>query len=187
MSWIKTISPSEANTKLKTIYNKYLNDNAVIDNVMMVHSLRPNTLNGHMQLYKNTLHNLENTLPQWFLELLGVYTSSLNKCEYCFTHHSDNLMHLIEDKQTAIKMIVQIENDSFNSSIFNEQQLKLLAYAKKLTQKPSAVHKKMITDLKAVGVSEEEILEANQVVAYFNYANRTVLGLGVSLETTKSV
>ena len=30
------------------------------------------------------------------------------------------------------------------------------------------------------GVSDGEILEINQVVAYFAYANRTVLGLGCS-------
>lgn len=33
-----------------------------------------------------------------------------------------------------------------------------------------------------VGFTHGEILEINQVVAYFNYANRTVLGLGVDVE-----
>jgi uncharacterized protein YciW len=32
------------------------------------------------------------------------------------------------------------------------------------------------------GLSDGEILEVNQVVAYFAYANRTVLGLGVTTE-----
>jgi uncharacterized protein YciW len=36
--------------------------------------------------------------------------------------------------------------------------------------------------LKAAGFSDSEILEINQVVSYFNYANRTVLGLGVNLD-----
>ena len=31
-----------------------------------------------------------------------------------------------------------------------------------------------------MNLSDGEILEINQVVSYFNYANRTVLGLGVS-------
>jgi len=33
--------------------------------------------------------------------------------------------------------------------------------------------------LRTAGWNDGEILEINQVVAYFNYANRTVLGLGV--------
>ena len=32
------------------------------------------------------------------------------------------------------------------------------------------------------GASDEEILEVNQVCAYFNYSNRTLNGLGVSTE-----
>jgi len=36
--------------------------------------------------------------------------------------------------------------------------------------------------LRLAGWSDGEILEINQVASYFNYANRTVLGLGISLE-----
>ncbi len=34
--------------------------------------------------------------------------------------------------------------------------------------------------LRQAGLGDGEILEINQVVSYFAYANRTVLGLGVS-------
>ena len=34
--------------------------------------------------------------------------------------------------------------------------------------------------LRNAGLDDGEILEINQVTAYFNYANRTVLGLGCS-------
>ena len=36
--------------------------------------------------------------------------------------------------------------------------------------------------LRDTGFSDGEVLEINQVTAYFNYANRTVLGLGISTE-----
>jgi uncharacterized protein YciW len=36
--------------------------------------------------------------------------------------------------------------------------------------------------LRKAGLSDGEILEINQVTAYFAYANRTVLGLGISTE-----
>ena len=39
-----------------------------------------------------------------------------------------------------------------------------------------------IDNLRAAGFDEGEILEINQVTAYFNYANRTVLGLGINTE-----
>jgi uncharacterized protein YciW len=39
-----------------------------------------------------------------------------------------------------------------------------------------------IEALKAAGFTDGEILEINQVTAYFAYANRTVLGLGINTE-----
>jgi len=54
-----------------------------------------------------------------------------------------------------------------------------IAYAKALTLDAKSLEKKNIIDLKTMGFSDGEILEINQVVSYFNYANRTVLGLGV--------
>lgn len=182
MSWIEIIKPEQANIKLKNTYDKYFGNKQNIDNVMLVHSLRPNTLKGHIELYKNTLHNIENTLPKWFLEFIGTYTSFLNKCQYCFKHHSNNIAHLVDDKNLVIKMIVQLENDKFTNELFSEKEIELLNYTKKLTQKPASINKTYINKLKSLGVSDGEILEVNQVVAYFNYSNRTVLGLGVTLE-----
>ena len=40
----------------------------------------------------------------------------------------------------------------------------------------------IIKKLRTAGYSDGEILEINQVSAYFSYANRTVLGLGCSTE-----
>ena len=34
--------------------------------------------------------------------------------------------------------------------------------------------------LQEIGINDGEILEVNQVVAYFNYSNRLLNGLGVS-------
>jgi uncharacterized protein YciW len=44
---------------------------------------------------------------------------------------------------------------------------------------PDAVTENDITALREAGLDDGEILEINQVSAYFGYANRTVLGLGV--------
>ncbi|WP_425387758.1 hypothetical protein [Deinococcus peraridilitoris] len=39
-----------------------------------------------------------------------------------------------------------------------------------------------LADMRAAGVDDGEILEVNQVVSYFAYANRTVLGFGVTTQ-----
>ena len=55
-------------------------------------------------------------------------------------------------------------------------------YAKKLTLEAEKIKKEDIEILKESGFSEGEILEINQVASYFNYVNRTVLGLGVNIK-----
>ena len=55
-----------------------------------------------------------------------------------------------------------------------------MAYARKLTEAPAALEERDIQELRAAGYDDGQILEINQVCAYFSYANRTVLGLGCS-------
>ena len=63
--------------------------------------------------------------------------------------------------------------------VFEEKWLKGMNYAHKLTLSPGKLKQQDVADLQEVHFSDGEILEMNQVISYFNYANRTVLGLGV--------
>ncbi len=181
MSWIKVIPFEEATGKLKVIYNKIKGPNNQIDNVLSIHSLRPHTLVGHMSLYKNTLHHSNNTFPNWFLELLGTYTSYLNNCTYCYKHHFEGMKRFLKDDKKAEQLKFHIENNTLHK-ILDVKELELANYTKKLTLKTDSISEKDIKDLKSLGIDDGEILEVNQVVAYFNYANRTVLGLGVNTD-----
>ena len=58
----------------------------------------------------------------------------------------------------------------------------LLVYARQLTLEPAALTEQSIQDLRDAGTDDGEILEVNQVAGYFAYANRAVLGLGVTLD-----
>lgn len=179
MSWIKEISFEEATGKLKQVYKKVTGPNNNVDNILSAHSLRPHTLTGHMSLYKNVLHNSNNTLPKWYLETIGVYVSSLNQCQYCVDHHFSGLKRLVNDDSKSSLIYNSIQSDSFGVELSKSEQIGL-AYAKQLTTSPSLVNENMLNDMRANGFSDGEILEINQVTAYFNYANRTVLGLGIN-------
>lgn len=56
MSWIKTIPYKEATGKLRRLYDKVKGPKDNVDNVLLIHSLRPHSLVGHMAIYKNVLH-----------------------------------------------------------------------------------------------------------------------------------
>jgi uncharacterized peroxidase-related enzyme len=58
----------------------------------------------------------------------------------------------------------------------------LCRYARKLTLEPAAMHEGDLEPLRALGLDDRAIVDANQVVAYFNYVNRIAEGLGVEVE-----
>ena len=66
--------------------------------------------------------------------------------------------------------------------VLQGKDLALMRYAGKLTKTPGEMVAEDVLFAKREGASDEEILEVNQVCAYFNYSNRTLNGLGVSTE-----
>ena len=181
MTWIKTIPYKEADLKLQKIYDRVKSPDGQIDNILMAHSLRPHTLVGHMTLYKNVLHNSNNTLPKWYLETIGTLVSLLNKCEYCVLHHFHGLKRLLQNDAEANK-IFSVLQSGFYSQHFEGKYYAGLRYAKELTLMPHRVDENNMAFLHNAGLDDGEILEINQVVSYFNYANRTVLGLGITTD-----
>ena len=105
MSWIKIVSYNDSAGTLRKLYDRVKGANNYIDNILVVHSLRPPTLKGHLALYKNVLHHRDNTIPKWLLEALGVYVSHLNSCAYCVNHHFEGLKTLVDnsDKSEQIR------------------------------------------------------------------------------------
>lgn len=181
MSWIKIIEYDQAAPPLKKLYDRVKGPDNYIDNILKVHSLRPHTLKGHMVLYKNVLHHQQNTLPKWLLETLGVYVSLLNNCAYCVEHHFAGLKRLIQDDVKSNQIREALERNQ-PKDFFNGKELALLQYAYKVTRELRQMEATDLIPLRNNGLNDGEILEANQVISYFNYANRTVLGLGVTIQ-----
>lgn len=181
MSWISIIQYNQATSQLKRIYDRIKGPNNNVDNVMLIHSLRPHTLIGHMTLYKQVLHNSNNTLPKWYLEALGVYVSYLNTCDYCLDHHFEGFKRIYPDPDQADLFKETVVNDRLQD-FFDDKYFAGAQYAKKLTLHHHTITKADIDKLREAGFPDGEILEINQVVSYFNYVNRTVVGLGVNTD-----
>lgn len=179
MTWIKTVTYEESEGELRRLYDRIKGPDNNVDNIMLAHSLRPHSMQGHMTLYKYVLHHPRNELTKAYLETLGVYVSWLNKCEYCFEHHYAGMARLLGDEVRAAE-IRQALMANTPEEAFEGAELAGLQYARQLTEAALQVSDSDIVGLRSAGFSDGEILEINQVTAYFAYANRTVLGLGIS-------
>jgi len=181
MTWIKTVSYEDADGELKNLYDRIKGPDNNIDNIMLAHSLRPHSMQGHMTLYKYVLHHPRNALPKAYLEAIGVYVSSLNNCEYCLEHHFAGMARLIDDAARSDEIRKALVNRRPEDA-FSGAELAGLQYAARLTTAADELTPNDIMALQEAGLDDGEILEINQVSAYFAYANRTVLGLGVGTE-----
>ena len=178
-AWIRMIPLAAATGKLRELYERVTTPHGTVDNVMRAHSLRPATMEGHVVLYRSVLHSADNTLPFWFLECVASYVSMLNNCAYSLTHHWANARRLIKDS---------VRSDAIHAGLsacrpedaFAGKELELLRYAGKLTTDVGKMARSDYDALRAAGCDDGEILEVNQVCAYFNYSNRLLNGLGVT-------
>lgn len=181
MTWIKTVPYEEAEGRLKKLYDRVKGPDNNVDNIMMAHSLRPHSMEGHMHIYKYVLHHSANTIPKWFLEAIGVYVSNLNNCHYCVDHHFQGMRRLVDDDARSDEIRSAIDADD-PAQAFEGKELAAMAYAKTLATNPSALTEANVQALRDAGWDDGEVLEINQVASYFCYANRTVLGLGINTD-----
>ena len=180
-AWIEMVEEENATPRLKELLDVARTPHGTVDTVMRLHSLRPETMAGHMALYRSVLHNPQNTLPTWFLEVVASYTSILNDCEYSLTHHFMNVRNLVRDQARSDRIFVALKAQRPEDE-FAGRELALLRYAAKLTVSVGRMVRSDFDLLKASGAEDGEILEVNQVVAYFNYSNRLLNGLGATTE-----
>lgn len=185
MTWTTVVSYEESDERLRLIYDRVKSPDGTIDNILLAHGLRPHTLEGHLSLYRSVLHHSGNSLPRWFLELLGVWVSSLNGCDYCVSHHARGMMRLLRDDCRGSAILQAVDERAFETAPLDASQKAARLYAEVLTVRPSDVDEHMIEGLRKSGLDDGEILEINQVCSYFAYANRTALGLGCKMEDTK--
>ena len=96
-------------------------------------------------------------------------------------HHFTNARRLINDKAKSDAILAAMDARA-PEQVFSGKQLALMHYAGKLTTHVGSMQKTDIDALHAAGCDDGEILEVNQVCAYFNYSNRLLNGLGVTTE-----
>lgn len=181
VAWIRMIADEDADADLLEVLKLARTPHGTVDNVMRVHSLRPSTMRGHVVLYRAALHDDANTLPMWLQETVSSYVSILNDCAYSLANHWANARHLIGDdaRADAIEKALHARQPE---TVFEGRDLALMRYAEKLTLSPGKMVQADVQALRDAGLDDGEILEANQIIGYFNYANRLLNGLGVTTE-----
>lgn len=107
-------------------------------------------------------------------ELIAVYVSALNSCNYCFDSHLEIAVNLKVDP----KLLQAITKDMVNSSI-DEHFHPILAFVKKLTLTPNQITQADVDNVLAAGWNEQAVKDAIAICSLFNFMNRLVDGYGL--------
>ena len=81
MAWIAEIDEREAEGLLKDQYSKLKEPWGGIDNILKIHSLHPESLAAHVQLYKTVMFG-KSPIPRIDREKIALVVSSINQCHY---------------------------------------------------------------------------------------------------------
>ncbi len=174
MAYIETIAPENATGELADLYIRVGNPDGTVDNVLTVHSLHPDTLRTHFEMYTAAMHG-PSPLSRAEREMVAVVVSRLNGCRYCLQHHLAGLKRLLpEDRQRDADCLAD-----GRITRLPEREAAITAYATKLTTNPHNMEAGDVESLRNAGLDDRAILDLAQCIGYFCYVNRIVQGLGV--------
>jgi uncharacterized peroxidase-related enzyme len=173
MAWIKILDEQQADGQLHKVYDDIRKARGKVANILKVQSLRPRAMEGHIALYESIMFEASNISRQE-REMIAVAVSSANHCKYCVSHHSEALRYYWNDPIMVQNLIERGQDMDLPI-----REKTMLHYAIKLTRKPDEIEEKDVEALRDQGLTDVDILDLAQVVAYFNFVNRMALGLGV--------
>ncbi len=173
MSWIDEIDVGDADGKLQEMYAELVAQRGKVSNILKVHSLNPQALGDHLDLYMTLMFG-KSGLSRPEREAVAVVVSAANDCAYCVSHHTEALRRFVDDEETLELLMTADGLEVLEPRLSN-----IVRHAEKLTSAPSAMTESDLGELRAVGLSDRDILDLTLIVGYFNFVNRIALGLGV--------
>jgi len=180
MTWIRTIDWADAKGQLREAYDWQAAALGEPAEFTMLGSMYPAIVEERLRLYR-VVENCESSLTQIERQAAAWVASLLNGTAHCASGLELKLRSLGVDV-AAIDAIVA---NPTNPAVADERLGVILRHAAKLTVSPIEMGEQDIAELRSVGLDDLDIVDLNNMVAYYNYINRVVMGLGLrSVMTT---
>jgi uncharacterized peroxidase-related enzyme len=174
MVWIKTVPWSDATGALKEAYDWQARRLGQPTEYTQLGSLYPDLVQLRLQLYK-VVEACPSRLSPIERQLAALVTSVLNDTPHC----SSGLVLKLETLGAERTFLDQVCADARTTRSGQPRLDAILDYAVKLTLTPGSVREEDIQALRAQGLDDLDILDLNNMVAYYSYTNRVANGLGL--------
>ena len=151
---------------LQVIWQKCVDKLGFVPNVFSTYSLKPQRLRNFMAMYNEVMLS-DSGLSKLEREMVAVVVSSANRCYYCLVAHGAAVRSLSGDPELGEMMAL-----NYRVAKLDRRQRAMLDYAWKLTTTPWLIDDADRTLLREVALTEQDIFDLSETVAFFNLSNR---------------
>lgn len=157
---------SELDEDLRQVFSKCVDKLGFVPNVLASYSLRPQRLRNFMTMY-NEIMLSPSGLSKLEREMVAVVVSSANRCYYCLVAHGAAVRQLSGDPELGEMLALD-----YRVAQLDPRPRLMLDFAWKLTTTPHLVDDADRDALSQQGLSQEDIFDLAETVAFFNLSNR---------------
>ncbi len=155
---------------LQILWRKCVEKLGFVPHVFSTYSLKPQRLRNFMAMYNDIMLS-PSGLSKLEREMVAVVVSSANRCYYCLVAHGAAVRQLSGDPELGEMMAL-----NYRVAALDARQRAMLDYAWKLTATPHDIGDADREGLRAVGLSNEDLFDLTETVAFFNLSNRMAHG-----------
>jgi len=174
MAWIRTIPNDEADGTLKAAYDWQARRLGAPTEYTQLGSLYPELVMQRLQLYR-TVEGCPSGLSPIERQLAALVASVLNATPHC----SSGLRLKLASLGIDGRLLDSVCEDPRRARSGDGRLDAIVDYSVKLTLSPGDMEQSDIEALRAQSLDDLDILDLNNLVAYYCYTNRVANGLGL--------
>ena len=175
MARIQTIEKQRTNDAVRPIYEEIEKAFGRVPNIFKTYAHFPPLLKANWEKLKAVM--MGGSLRRELKEAIALVVSDANACQYCIAAHGLALRQLGFTKESIDALVKNV-----SAVGFEPKEQKILELARKSTRDANSVTDQDIEELRRLGWSESEIVEAQGVMELYTGFNKFLDSLAVDID-----
>ena len=175
MARLRTLEKEHVSNEARPVYEEIEKAFGRVPNIFKTYAHFPPLLKANWEKVKAIM--MGGSLRRELKEAIALVVSDANGCQYCIAAHGLALQQLGFSRQGIEALVKNLEGSGFQP-----RELKLLELARKSTRDANSVTDQDIDELRQLGWSESEIVEAQGVMELFTGFNKFLDSLAVDID-----
>ena len=176
--WIETVDPEDATGVLKQAYDRQQAAIGEVAEFTQLSSLYPDLTAVRLDLYR-VVDACPSGIPEWVKHAIALVTSVLNTTPHCASGLLGKMVGVGGEQSLGERIYASPRTAQTGDEAIDA----LLDYVRQVVLEPWAVTEEDLDGLRSQGWTDLDILDANNICAYYCYINRVANGLGLKTLT----